>query len=361
MYVILFIFVAIPSMSTTFNKFEFNVNPENNQVVKYKQIINVYLSKEEIKKLHKKSDCKGFIEVFSVWLWIVFAFVLVGITFNLTDNKIVLAISILVSLFIIGGKQLGCAIIMHDASHYSLFKSKKLNNIIGNLFGAYPIFNNIEQYRPYHFQHHIATGTTDDPDINLVKGYPAKKTGMMRKLIRDLIGLTGIKANIGILAMHTGFIKYNLGNKIEKIPKENRTWITMLKSTFYNLRGAVLFNSILFLVLFSIGQPYLYLLWIGANLTTYNFCLRIRSIAEHSVVEDTHNPYKNTRTTYANFIEQILFAPLNVNYHLEHHFLQNMPSYNSPKLHKMLLARGFYEQGLIKNGYIEILKMAIKK
>ena len=52
--------VDIPIMATTFNKFEFNVKPENNQVVKYKQIINEYLSKEEIKKLHEKSDWKGF-------------------------------------------------------------------------------------------------------------------------------------------------------------------------------------------------------------------------------------------------------------------------------------------------------------
>ncbi|MBK6274243.1 MAG: fatty acid desaturase [Saprospirales bacterium] len=61
-----------------------------------------------------------------------------------------------------------------------------------------------------------------------------------------------------------------------------------------------------------------------------------------------NDPYKNTRTTYANFIEQILFAPLHVNYHLEHHFLQNMPSYNSPKLHELLKERGFYKFGLLK-------------
>lgn len=348
-------------MATTFNNFEFNVKPENHQVVKYKHIINQYLSKEEIKKLHQKSDWKGFIEVTSVWLWILFSFALVAIVPYLTSSKIILAIAIIIALFIIGGKQLGCAIIMHDASHYSLFKSKKINDIVGNFFGAYPIFNNIEQYRPYHFQHHIATGTSDDPDINLVKGYPAKLAGMLRKLGRDLIGLTGIKADAGLLAMHSGFIKYNLGNVIEKIPVDKRPWRVILRNAYYNLRGPVLSNLVIFLILLAVGKPWLYLLWIGANLTTFNFSLRIRSIAEHSVVEDTHDPYKNTRTTYANFLERILFAPLHVNYHLEHHFLQNMPSYNSPEMHKMLVARGFYEHGLLKHGYWEILKMAIKK
>ncbi|HMZ34231.1 MAG TPA: fatty acid desaturase family protein [Chitinophagales bacterium] len=348
-------------MATTFNNFEFSVRPENHQVVKYKQIINQYLTKEEIKQLHIKSDWKGLYEVASVWFWIIFAFALVGITTQLTSNKLILAINIVIALFIIGGKQLGCAIIMHDASHYSLFKSKKLNDIIGNFFGAYPIFNNVEQYRPYHFQHHIATGTDDDPDINLVKGYPAKIAGMMRKLFRDLIGLTGIKSELGLTAMHLGFIKYNLGNVIEKIPNENRPWKVIFRNAYFNLRGPIFVNLMMFLILYAIGLPYLYLLWIGANLTTYNFCIRIRSIAEHSVVEDTNDPYKNTRTTYANFIERLLFAPLHVNYHLEHHFLQNMPSYNSPAMHKMLKERGFYEHGLLKQGYLQIIKMAIIK
>ncbi|MDB5228763.1 MAG: fatty acid desaturase, partial [Bacteroidota bacterium] len=216
-------------MATTYNNFQFNVKPENHQVVKYKQIINQYLSKEEIKKLHEKSDWKGFEEVFFTWLWIALSFALVGFFPNI--------FTVILALFIIGGKQLGCAIIMHDASHYSLFKSRKLNDIIGNLFGAYPIFNNIGQYRPYHFQHHIATGTPDDPDINLVTGYPAKLAGMMRKLTRDIIGLSGIKADAALLAMHTGIVKYNLGNFIEKIPKEDRPWKIIFRNAYYNLRG----------------------------------------------------------------------------------------------------------------------------
>lgn len=339
-------------MPKTYNKFEFNVKPENHQVVRYKHIIQEYLSREEIKKLHEKSNWKGLWEVLSVWIWIVGAFALVAYLPN--------PLTVIIALFILGGKQLGCAIIMHDTAHYSLFKSKRLNSIVGNIFGAYPIFNNVDQYRPYHFQHHIATGTTDDPDINLVRGYPAKIAGMIRKLSRDLVGLTGIKADAGLLAMHTGIIKYNLGNLIVKIPKEDRPWRVIIRNGYYNLRGPVLVNLTMFLILYSLGHPYLYLLWIGANLTTFNFSLRIRSIAEHSVVEDTNDPYKNTRTTYANFMERILFAPLHVNYHLEHHFLQNMPSYNAPVMHRLLKERGFYKYGLLKNNYLEVIKMAVK-
>lgn len=335
------------------NTWKFAVAPENNQVIKYKEILNQYLSKAEIKQFHEKSNVKAWLSIASVWFWIIFAFALVGFFPNL--------LTIIIALFIIGGKQLGCAIIMHDTSHYSLFKSKKLNDIVGNWLGAYPIFHNVEQYRPYHFQHHVATGTVEDPDLNLVKNYPTKILSLIRKFFRDLVGLTGIKTEVALGAMHLGFIQYNLGNLVVKIPKEERPWKQIFTNAYYNLRGPIAANLIMFLILFALGKPLLYLLWIGALLTTYNFCLRVRSIAEHSVVEDTNNPYKNTRTTYANFIEQILFAPLHVNYHLEHHFLQNAPSYNNPKIHKLLKERGFYEHGLLKNNYWEIVKMAIKK
>jgi len=338
----------------------FHIYPNNNQALNYKLIINQYLSKEEIKRLHRKSDLKGWWEVISIWAWIVFAFILVAITPHITSNRIILALTILIALFILGGKQLGCAIIMHDASHYSLFKSKKLNDLVGNILGAYPIFNNIKQYRPYHFQHHLATGTMDDPDINLVKGYPAKLASMLRKLARDLIGLTGIKADVGLLSMHLGLLRYNLGNKVEKVPADERPWKVIFQNAYMHLKGPFLFNVLFFLLLWLLNQPLLYVLWLLANLTTFNFCLRIRSIAEHSVVEDTNNPYKNTRTTYANFFERILFAPLYVNYHLEHHFLQNMPSYNAPELHQLLLVRGFYKKALLKKGYWDIIKMAIR-
>jgi fatty acid desaturase len=56
-----------------------------------------------------------------------------------------------------------------------------------------------------------------------------------------------------------------------------------------------------------------------------------------------------------------LFAPLNVNYHLEHHFMVAAPCYNYPKLHKMLKERGFYKEALLAPNYREIIKMAISQ
>ena len=313
---------------------------------------NDYLSKEEIKDLTQRSNWKAALEILDTWFWIAVAFAFVAIWPNV--------FTVILSLFILGGKQLACAIIMHDTSHHSQFKSKNANVVFGNLFGAFPLFVNLSQYRPYHLKHHTRTGQDDDPDFGLTIGYPAGRKSMMRKMFRDLIGLTGIKLIIGKLLINAGLLQFNGGGggKIEWIPKEERKGLGHLLIFARNMIGPILFHSVMFGLLWLIGQPLLYLLWIGGYLSTYQWCLRIRSMAEHSVVPDRFDNHRNTRTTYANFIERMLFAPHYVNYHSEHHLLMTVPCYNLPKMHRLIKERGFYEQGLLKQNYWEIIRMA---
>lgn len=322
---------------------------KKNHSAEYMAILKSYLSEEEMSELMEKSDWKGLWEVLYNWLWIAAAFALAGFFPNV--------LTIILALFIIGGKQLGCAIIMHDASHFSLFKSRGLNNILGNWLGAYPIFHSVIRYRPYHVEHHIFTGTAGDPDVPLTKGYPTTKMSMARKFMRDLFGPTGIKGYFGLLLMQIGFWEYQLAGVIIK----EKSTANKFKTAFKNLTGPVIFNIGLWFVLWLCGAGWLYLLWIGALFTTYTFSLRVRSMAEHSMSPDPANPRMNTRTVYANIVEEVLFAPLNVNYHAEHHLFMSAPSYNYPKMHELLKSRGFYEQGLLLPGYWQVIKNAIKK
>lgn len=313
-----------------------------------------YLTASERKALMQKSNWKATYQILYIWIWISLSFLLVWWMPNV--------LTVIIALFILGGQQLGCSILMHDASHYSMFKNKKVNDFVGKWLGAYLLWNNMLRYRPYHLEHHLHTGHPEDPDLGLTAGYPATQRSMLRKFVRDLTGLTGIKTQvIGNMATHLGLIEYSLGGgKVRKIDQSNRSVSEVLKMAFDNLQGPIIANGILFTILWLFGAPWLYLLWIAALLTTFNFSLRVRSMAEHSMVEDTLDPKKNTRTTYANWLEQLLFAPLNVNYHLEHHLLMAVPSYHLPRMHRLLLERGFYEEANLEKGYWRIIKMAIK-
>lgn len=319
-----------------------------NQFIWYNEQVKKLFTNEEINSLMKKSDFLATWEIIQTWLWISGAMALVHFFPNV--------VTVVAALWIIGGKQLACAIILHDAGHYSLFSGKQANIVFGNWFGAHPIFHNVDQYRPYHLEHHKTTGTDEDPDVFLTRGYPTSKKSMFRKFGRDLLGITGIKATIGLLAMHLGFLQYNLGNKL--VRNKNLTLWKVIKNAWKNLRGPVLSNLVFIGILYLLGDPWLYLLWIGANLFTYPFCIRVRSMAEHSMVPNRNDPQVNSRTVKANPIEKLLFAPLHVNYHVEHHLLMGVPSYRFPKMHRMLKEKGFYEKALFAKGYWEIIRMA---
>ncbi|MEM6316882.1 MAG: fatty acid desaturase family protein [Bacteroidota bacterium] len=316
-------------------------------------IATKYLSPQERKMLTQKNDWRAAFEVLHTWTWIAATFA----TVYLFPHPLV----ILVALFIMGGRQLACSIIMHDAGHFALFTNKKVNDFVGKWLGSYMIMNDMLKYRTYHLQHHLTTGTVEDPDISLTKGYPTTVASMLRKIGRDLAGATGIKSQLGLISMHLGYLKYSLSRDIQRLSQQERTWASFFQAALRNLAGPITAQLILLTILTIFASPWLYLLWIGALLTTFNFSIRIRSMAEHAMVADTEDSLRNTRTTYANWWERILFAPHYVNYHVEHHLLMSVPPYNLPQMHRLLRERGFYKEGLLENGYWEIIKMAVGK
>lgn len=311
-----------------------------------------YLTKEERKTLLQKNDWKAFWSIIIHWTWIAVAFAGVYWWPNV--------LSVILALFVLGGKQLACSILMHDTSHHAVFRHKGLNDFVGKWLGAYPVVQDMLRYRPYHWQHHVSVGTAEDPDILLTRGYPTSKASLFRKLFRDLSGQTGIKAFLGTIAVHLGYLEYNLGKKVTRISQKDRTWAAFFKVFFQKLGGPIVANLVLFSILWLLASPYLYLLWIVAYFTTFQFSIRVRSMAEHSMLPDPLDPLRNTRTTYANWLERLLFAPYHVNYHLEHHMLMAVPPYNLPQMHRLLLDRGFYEKGVLEKNYWNILKLAIK-
>jgi fatty acid desaturase len=67
------------------------------------------------------------------------------------------------------------------------------------------------------------------------------------------------------------------------------------------------------------------------------------------------HPLNTTRHVDATWLERLVLAPINVNYHLAHHLYPSVPFYNLPKLHKRLMAyEVFREHAHITNSYLGI-------
>ena len=73
---------------------------------------------------------------------------------------------------VIGTRQLGLAILMHDAAHGLLFDNRRLNEWVATWLCAAPVFTSLQLYRPYHLTHHRHTQQAEDPDLGLSAPFP---------------------------------------------------------------------------------------------------------------------------------------------------------------------------------------------
>lgn len=299
-------------------------------------------SREEITMLTAKSDLMGTWAVGSTWAVIgltfagvVWAWPQVGITGQL--------LVCILALIVLGGRQLALGIITHDASHSTLFKTQWLNDYLVDWLCARPVWNKLHNYRPYHLRHHAKTSTPDDPDLSLVAGLPTTKGSLARKFLRDISGITGLKFVAGRILMDLGIIEWTVTNEVKRIPQAGRTWWSYPLSFVKNSGAAITTNAVLFGLMWVSGHPWLYALWLLAYITPFPLFIRIRSMAEHAATEKTTDVLKNTRSTRAGYIARALVAPINVNFHIEHHLMASVPYFRLPRMHKMLLARGYVQ------------------
>lgn len=292
------------------------------------------LTREEMSPLLAQSDLRSWISIGVDWGLVFASFALVAAWPN--------PLSVVIALFLIGARQLGLAVLMHEAAHRTLLRSRRWNDWVGNWLCAYPVWSDIAPYRPYHLQHHAKTGTREDPDLGLVTPFPITRASLLRKVLRDLSGRTGWKFAKASFARTFGRARENAAARRAAI-------------------GVAVTNAVLFGALASLGRPELYLLWVGAWLTTNTLLTRIRSIAEHALTSDAPEPRGRTRTTVARWWERLLVAPNRVNFHLEHHLVMTVPHYRLPTLHRLLRERGVLDGACVDRGYWRVLRRAASK
>src|ERR1700709_2214610 len=63
----------------------------------------------------------------------------------------------LIAVMIVGARQLGLAILMHEAAHGGLHANKAINKWIGQWLCAVPVGAALASYRAYHLPHHKFT------------------------------------------------------------------------------------------------------------------------------------------------------------------------------------------------------------
>lgn len=247
---------------------------------------------------------------------------------------------------IIATRQHALLILMHEAAHHRMLRSRSLADRLSNWLLAYPLFIETEGYRRNHLAHHANLNTDRDPDWVRKRGrpeweFPTNKRSLLLLLLRDLFG-GGALVILGIAFTTTRL------RCIEEQERGVPGWrrLRLERWLYYLLVGVVL-------TVFDLWLP-VALLWLVPAFTLLPVLLRIRSIAEHFGVEGDHD-FTMSRNTLAPRWQLFLMAPHNINYHLDHHLYPSVPFYSLPRLHQVLVGIPEYgARGHQSNSYLAL-------
>ena len=246
----------------------------------------------------------------------------------------------LATIVIIGARQHALLILMHDGTHYRLYRNHHLNDWLTEVFLAWPHLVTMRSYRDNHLAHHNYVNTESDPDWRRKKDnvewrFPQSGRSLAGIFLRDLIGIGGINL-------------IRLSSSLSSAARVPSKAFTRMRLAFYVTVIGGLMTA-------GCGEA-LVLYWLVPFFTWLVLIMRIRSIAEHFAIEDRPGAYAQTRSTYAGLFARLFIAPKNVNYHIEHHFFPSVPFYRLPELHSLLMSNPeFAQQAHITPGYSKML------
>lgn len=279
---------------------------------------------------------------------------------------VVWPILIPLSVAVIGTRQLGLAILMHEAAHGGLSSNRAVNDWLGQWLCAVPVGADLTRYRPYHLSHHKYAQQPEDPDLVLSAPFPVTPASLRRKILRDLTGQTFFKQRV-LFALRSSSPRDGSARDSARSSsptgdsaKENAEGAVV---TGKSVASFLLVNAAMLLGLSLAGVWWAYfVLWLLPLATWFPMVTRIRNIAEHACVEGSAtDALRAARTTRAGWLERAFIAPYWVNFHAEHHLFMHVPCWRLPKLHRALQATAEGKRMEVAGSYGAVLRRVTRQ
>jgi fatty acid desaturase len=224
----------------------------------------------------------------------------------------------LITVIWVGARQHALVILMHEAVHYRLWPDKRVNDALGDVTTAWPLFLEVASYREKHFAHHRHVNTPDDPDWISAQGlfeYRFPKRGWE-------LGLIFVATLLGFGAYRQ--VQTLLFYRAPARPTRPRY-------------AQLAFHVAVFTALALAGALPLYLAyWLVPLVTWTRWIIYLRFVAEHAL-DRQGDVVTVTRTVLPSLLGRLLVVPGNIHYHIEHHLYPSVPFYNLPALHRALM------------------------
>ena len=211
--------------------------------------------------------------------------------------------------------------LQHECCHYTVFKTRWLNDLVGNYCGFIIMLPN-RFFRYEHCNHHTYTQLPGD-DSELI---PLPKS--LAGYFWYLSAIPYWKTKFSEIIRH---IAGRLSTEEKRfVPKEEEQTI------FWEARLMMLsYSAILVICMATDWWAPVYFWWLPVIMGEP--VMRFIRMTEHVGKPYVSDMKQNTRTNYVSLPMQ--FLAWNMNYHSEHHYASSVPFYALPKLHQKL--KGF--------------------
>jgi fatty acid desaturase len=234
------------------------------------------------------------------------------------------------------------ACLVHESSHYLLFRNRVLNDVAANLFVAFPFFGTISNYRIGHWAHHRHVNDPEhDPDLKRLKRHHPRRFPISKwRFIWEYVILQ--------LSPHKAY-SYLKGRAsyVSVTDKRGRVGTESVLGAPLTWALRLGFYSILFALLTSYGWwPHYFLFWLVPLVTLYPATLFLREIAHHGNYPD-NGDFTNSRVYEGYWLEREIFFPFSERNHVLHHMFPTIPWHKMREGHRLMMRYPPYREGVV--------------
>lgn len=248
-----------------------------------------------------------------------------------------------VTVFVIGfWSQTRLATLVHESSHYLLFKNRTLNDVAANLFVVFPFYGKVGNYRIGHWGHHRNVNDPDhDPDLLRLKRHHPREFPLSRwRFFWEYVVLqfsphkafSYLKGR----AEYVAFMKEEESIK-DQSPLSKRTLAIMRIVYHLGLFGTLLWCGWL---------HYYFLFWVLPLVTVYPASLFLREIAHHGNFPD-NGDFTNSRVYEGRWLERQIFFPFGEWNHVLHHMFPTIPWHKMRQAHNLMMRYEPYRENVV--------------
>jgi fatty acid desaturase len=220
------------------------------------------------------------------------------------------------------------SILSHEAAHRLLFSNKALNDFCGRWLLSYPVFVPYDAYRRAHMAHHRDAFGPNEPDLLLYGNYPVSRASLRRKLVRDAIGVSGLKLLRGLFR--------SLGKKSSR----------RVAASIVLVQAGLWIGTAL-----TVGWWIYPAMWLLPWLTVWRVLARLRALAEHGGMERSDDERQVTHHVRQRLLARFWIVPYNTGWHLAHHVDPGLSFRALPRFHHYLDAAGWVPADIVYDSY----------